>query len=114
MKLLSPTGLLVVCMVAFLSFLGGVFANSPGTGMDFPENGTYKVVSVRKMFDEQTGRPIYWMVASPMKNGVSVERYQVYRIPRNMIVNVPADAKPDAGPVMKLELASGTGVLAQE
>lgn len=64
--------------------------------------GYYKAYSIQKGFDIDTGKPIYWIVACPVKMLLEdrvpiqdVKDLRFYEVPRSRIANIPDNNNVD-------------------
>ncbi len=61
-------------------------------------DGYYRIYTMQKAYDTETGEPIYWLIADlvEMRGGIPIHQNKIrfYQIPRRAVMNLPDDGKP--------------------
>ncbi len=110
-------------LVGFVIAFAAMFAGNPSFfqksgGIPTLEDGQYTAYSVKPMFDQNTGEPVYWVVGGQGRmevlysTAVYIEprEVQLYTIPRSKLAGLPAkggDAPDDHS--YRITVADGTG-----
>ncbi len=90
--------------IAILFFILGVLVGLFGAftirntkaGPPTISDGYYRVYSLQKAYDTETGERIYWVIADSLKmrrSGLPIQQSKIrfYKIPRRMVRNLPDD-----------------------
>jgi len=88
---------IVIFALGMLVGLSGPFImRNTEVGPPTISDGYYRVYSLQKAYDTETGERIYWIIADSLKmrrSGLPIQQSKIrfYKIPRRMVRNLPDD-----------------------